>query len=239
MRVPRGSADLQAPVKYGDKRCLPRAISWRPSWVASPPRARPVAAGRLGDAPGRGPVSGGLFLGLARGRQQPDGVPVVHHRPRPAVGVDREGPQGTGSARRFGAAAADGGPLRLRDWRVRGAGADRTLEMDFASPLTGDLEVLLKLAAKAPLPPSFVLPLPSPQGRPIRDKGAYLAYRVQGLEVERVNPLGVTGIRPEEFALFWPASSDPNDVWSRPTRTRWPTPRRSCAKTTTIRRSSA
>ncbi len=88
--------------------------------------------------------------------------------------------------------------------------------MNFASPLTGDLEVLLELAPRAPLPTSFVLPLPAPQGRPIREKGAYLAYRVRGLEVERVNPLGVTGIRPEEFAPFWPAASRPDDVWSRP-----------------------
>ena len=240
MRVPRGSADLQAPVKYGAQKVSAEGdfLEAELGRVSAPVRVRWLPEGwatRQGEVQYREAYFWDLrvdassltaFLSY-----------TIAHGPRSAltVKVPKELEVLGVSARR----PRDGGPLRLRDWRVRGAGADRALEMDFASPLTGDLEVLLKLAPKAPLPPSFVLPLPSPQGRPIRDKGAYLAYRVQGLEVERVNPLGVTGIRPEEFALFWPASSDPNDVWSRPTRTRWPTPRRSCAKTTTIRRSSA
>ena len=82
--------------------------------------------------------------------------------------------------------------------------------MNFTAPVTGDLEVLIDLAPRGPLPASFVLPLPSPEGTPLRDKGAYLAYRTQGLDVERVNPFGVTGVPPEEFAPFWPAASRPD-----------------------------
>ena len=104
----------------------------------------------------------------------------------------------------------DGDPIRLRDWQAVGAGAERALQLNFASPVTGELEVLLDLAPRAPLAASFLLPLPAPQGRPVREKGAYLAYRAQGLEVERVNQLGLTGVRPEEFAPFWPASSRPD-----------------------------
>ena len=74
--------------------------------------------------------------------------------------------------------------------------------------------MLLEMAPRSPWPPSFVLPLPAPilppsplTGKPSRPTASFLAYRTDGLEVERVNPVGVTGIRPEEFAPFWPRSS--------------------------------
>jgi hypothetical protein len=67
------------------------------------------------------------------------------------------------------------------------------------------------------LPPTFALPLPSPilppspqTGKPGRAIASFLAYRTDGLVVDRVNPVGVTGIRPEQFAPFWPKSSWPD-----------------------------
>ncbi len=125
MHVPRGSADLQAAREIWRTKGISRGLfSGGRSWAACPPRkARPLAAGRLGGAPGRGPVSGSLFLGLARGRQQPDGVPVVHHRGRAAGGVDGESSQGTGGARRVGAAAARRRPPPPA--RLAGAGRRR------------------------------------------------------------------------------------------------------------------
>jgi hypothetical protein len=117
----------------------------------------------------------------------------------------------------------DSTPLRLRDWRVGGAGPARALQMDFASPVSGDLEVRLEMAPRSPWPPSFVLPLPSPilpaptlpqpsgeAAKPGRATASFLAYRTDDLEVDRVDPVGITGIRPEEFAPFWPRSSWPD-----------------------------
>ena len=211
MRVPRGSADLQAPVKYGAQKVSAEGdfLEAELGRVSAPVRVRWLPEGwatRQGEVEYREAYFWDLRV---------DGSGLTAFLSYTIAGGSRSAltvkvPEGLEvldvSARR----PRDGGPLRLRDWRVRGAGAGRALEMDFASPLTGNLEVLLGLAPREPLPPSFVLPLPAPQGRPIRDKGAYLAYRVQGLDVERVNPLGVTGIRPEDFAPFWPASSRPD-----------------------------
>ena len=111
-------------------------------------------------------------------------------------------------------------PLRLRDWKVVGVGPARTLQMEFASPVSGDLEMLLEMAPRSPWPPLFVLPLPTPilpaspqTGKSGRATASFLAYRTNDLEVERINPVGVTGVRPEEFAPFWPRSSWPD---SRP-----------------------
>jgi hypothetical protein len=117
----------------------------------------------------------------------------------------------------------DATALRLRNWKVTGAGPARTLQMEFASPVSGDIEVLLEMAPRSPWPPSFVLPLPSPilpsptlpqpsgegreGGKPGRATASFLAYRTDGLEVERVNPVGVTGVDPEQFAPFWAKSS--------------------------------
>ncbi len=110
--------------------------------------------------------------------------------------------------------------LRLRNWKVAGAGPVRMLQMEFASPVSGNLDMLVEMAPRAPWPASFVLPLPAPvlppspqTGKPGRASGSFLAYRTDGLEVDRVNPVGVTGIRPDEFAPFWSRSSWPD---SRP-----------------------
>ena len=119
---PAGRPTCKPSVKYGAQKVSAEGdfLEAELGRVSAPVHC-PVAAGRLGGAPGRGAVSGSLFLGPARGRQPPDGVPVVRASRRLADGAGGEGPPGTGSARRGGAPAAlDGGPLRLRDWQVRG-----------------------------------------------------------------------------------------------------------------------
>ena len=211
MRVPRGSAYLQALAKYGLQKVSPEGdfLEVELGRIAAPVHVRWLPeswAKRQGEVQYREAYlwdlrteASSLTAFLSYGVTQGSVTSLAVKAPPELEVVSVE-------ARR----ADDGVLLRLRDWQVGGAGADRALLMNFAAPITGNLEVLLELAPRAPLPASFVLPLPVPQGRPIRDKGAYLAYRTRGLEVERVNPLGVTGIRPEEFAPFWPASSRPD-----------------------------
>ncbi len=149
----------------------------------------------------------------------------------------------------------DGTLVRLSDWTVAGSGAGRTLSLDFPAPVSGEIDVTLDLAPRAPWAASFVLPLPSPvlpagpAGLPVvgagaagllgaplgqgpllaasalmlektgpeggrfgRPKASFLAYRTRGLTVERVNPVGVTGIPYpfEDFAPFWPAATRPD-----------------------------
>ena len=211
LRVPRGSAHLQATVKYGAQKvsaegdyleaelgrvAAPIRLRWAPEgWAARPGEVRfkeaylwdlRVDASRL-TAFLSYTISGGSRAELAV--KVPEELEVF--------GVEAGRPR-------------DAGPVRLRDWQVRGSGKERALQLNFTAPVTGDLEVLIDLAPRRPLPASFVLPLPSPQGTPLRDKGAYLAYRTRGLDVERVNPFGVTGVPPEEFAPFWPAASRPD-----------------------------
>jgi hypothetical protein len=94
---------------------------------------------------------------------------------------------------------------RLRERRLE----DRRLRLLFATPVAGSLDVLLELTPRAPLPPKLVLPLPVPQGTPLPGD-SYLAYRLQGLEARRGQLLGVTGIRPEDFAPFWPSALRPH-----------------------------
>jgi hypothetical protein len=97
-------------------------------------------------------------------------------------------------------------PLRLRD---RPVDPERRLHLMFTAPIAGDVDVLLELTPRAPLPAKLVLPLPMPQGAP-PSGDAYLAYSLQGLEARRGKLLSVTGIRPEEFAPFWPSASRPS-----------------------------
>jgi hypothetical protein len=100
------------------------------------------------------------------------------------------------------------GTVRLRDWKVDPNADARAVELRFASPVRGEVQVQLDLAPAAPLAATVTLPLPTPQGTP-RGEG-YLAYRVQGLEATRTNWLRVRGGLPlADFAPFWPAASRP------------------------------
>jgi hypothetical protein len=100
--------------------------------------------------------------------------------------------------------------VRLRDWRVEGAGTGRALKLDFQGPASGEFEVTLELVPRTPLAATVTLPLPTPQGTPLPGS-SFLAYRTQGLEAHDVpgGRLRVTGINAADFAPFWRAPSRP------------------------------
>jgi hypothetical protein len=108
---------------------------------------------------------------------------------------------------------AAGGPadsiVRLADWSITGASTSRVLKLDFPGPVAGAVEVMLELVPRAPWASGGLLPIPRPHGQPASQALSYLAYRAQGLEAARTNFLRLTGIRNDEFAPFWPASSRP------------------------------
>src|SRR5262249_57361708 len=103
-----------------------------------------------------------------------------------------------------------GGAVRLRDWRVEGAGTGRALKLEFQGPASGEFEVTLELVPRTPLAATVTLPLPTPQGSPL-PRGSFLAYRTQGLEAHDVpgGRLRVTGINAADFAPFWRAPPPP------------------------------
>jgi hypothetical protein len=214
VRLPKGSAHTQAAVKYGAQKISnadpptlevelgrvlsPLHVRWVPeAWIDKKPevQVREAYLWDLGADSSR--LTALLSCGIAPGAA-----------PSLAVRLPEELEALSAEARR----SRDGAPVRLRDLRMSGAGANRTLTLEFASPVSGDIDVALELSPRAPWPPSFVLPLPAPvlppspqTGKPPRPKGSFLAYRTHGLEVERVNPVGVTGVPAEQFAPFWPA----------------------------------
>lgn len=102
-------------------------------------------------------------------------------------------------------------PVRLEDVRTDTVPGGRRLRLKLAGPVFGDLDVLLELLPRSALPAILTLPLPVPLGEHFPDD-SYLAYRAWGLDA-RPRPghlLRVTGIRAQDFAPFWPASSRPD-----------------------------
>ena len=93
----------------------------------------------------------------------------------------------------------------------------RPLRLDFRTPVSGRVELLLVLwprgnlfSPEAPAAGSrqatVTLPLPRPHGEPVRD-GGFVAYRLAGLEAQLVQPLRVVGVEPRDFpAFFWQAA---------------------------------
>jgi hypothetical protein len=103
---------------------------------------------------------------------------------------------------------APGPAVRLKDYRVEGAGGGRLLRLEFAAPVAGAFDVLLELVPRGPLPAKLTLPVPEPQAEPLPGDH-HLAYRTQGIEAVAEDLQRVTGIEPAEFAPFWPDSSRP------------------------------
>ncbi|MFO0879014.1 MAG: hypothetical protein U0840_16850 [Gemmataceae bacterium] len=100
-------------------------------------------------------------------------------------------------------------PVRLSDWTLQGTGPNRTIRLEFPFPVSGPVEVTLELVPMAPWGGNVLLPLPRPHGEPEPRSAGYLGYRHQSVEVVRTNWLRLTGIRPVEFAPFWPTGSRP------------------------------
>jgi hypothetical protein len=104
--------------------------------------------------------------------------------------------------------ASDNGP-RLLDWRVVGSGEKRVLRLEFPSPVSGEVPILLELVPRAPLPSEVTLPLPTPGGQRLAE-GSFLAYSASGLETRVLQSLRVTGTEPAKFAAFWPVTVRPD-----------------------------
>ena len=220
LRLPKGSAYIQALVKYGVQKRAddgdPYSLDVELGRIAAPLHLRWVPEDPNGGSARRPEVrlqeaylwdlrlpSSSLTAFLSY-TISPEGTPSLSVKVPAALDVL------TVAARR----SHDSTPLRLRNWTVVGAGSARTLKMEFGYPISGNIEILLEMAPRSPWPASFVLPLPAPilppsprTGKPSRPTASFLAYRTDGLEVDRVNAVGITGIRPEEFAPFWPRAS--------------------------------
>jgi hypothetical protein len=102
-----------------------------------------------------------------------------------------------------------GDPVRLRDWRVSGAGPARVLELALASPATGAFQILLTLAPATPLETNMTLPLPAPRGH-VSAERSHVAYRARGLTVALEGTRWLTGGPAEAFAPFWSESNRPD-----------------------------
>ncbi len=223
LRLPKGSAYIQALVKYGFQKPAadgdPNSLDVELGRVAAPLHLRWVPENSDPGKPRLPEVKlkeaylwdlrldASSLTALLSYTISPEGTVLL------GVKIPTELEVLTVAARR----PHDATPLRLRNWKIVGAGPARTLQMDFATPVSGDIEMLLEMAPRSPWSTSFILPLPSPilppspqTGKTGRATASFLAYRTDDLEVERVNPVGVTGVRPEQFAPFWPRSSWPD-----------------------------
>ncbi len=109
----------------------------------------------------------------------------------------------------FGELKALVDPIRLTNWATQNDGEERTVRLDFPVPVSGEIEITLELVPTGPWGASVLLPLPRPRGEPDPKIPGYLAYRHQGLRVERTNWFRLSGLKPAEFAPFWTGSTRP------------------------------
>jgi hypothetical protein len=221
-RVGAGSLHLQALVKHGSQRVVPKAgglqlevdlgavlapVHLRWYQEGKPPRAPRVEfqEAYLWDLR---PDASSLTA-LVRYHVS-DGAITRLHLDLPAnlelraAQARRPTPSGPAGAR----PAADTG-VRLSDWTVYGAPSSRVAQLDFPGPVAGVIEVTLELVPRGPWSGGVLLPVPRPHGQPAAGALGYLAYRAQGLEATRTNFLRLTGIRNDEFAPFWPTATRP------------------------------
>jgi hypothetical protein len=96
-------------------------------------------------------------------------------------------------------------PVRLRQWGV-GFDADnktRLLRLEFATPISGEVDVSLDLVPRKTWGANSILPWPKPRGRPVPKTSGYLAFRASGLEVNRSRSQQLTATHAAMFAPFW------------------------------------
>ena len=111
-------------------------------------------------------------------------------------------------ARRPDEGTAPPDAVRLSDWSISGASSSRVVQLEFPGPVSGAVEVTLEMVPRVPWAGPLLLPIPRPHGEAAKAL-SYLAYRAQGLQAARTDFLRLRGIRNDEFAPFWPASSRP------------------------------
>ena len=121
--VPRGSAYLQAAVKYGAQKVSAEGdyLEAELGRVAAPVRLR-WAPGKLGGAAGRGALQRGVLVGPARRRLPLNRLPVLHGRRRGVAELAVKAPEELEVLGVEAGRPRDAGPVRLRDWQVRGSG---------------------------------------------------------------------------------------------------------------------
>jgi hypothetical protein len=221
---------------------VPLHLRWR-STVAAPPGkagARPIIRFReayLWDLGGRGhSLLGVLRFQVESGSTArlsvdvPRGLLVsrVEARQPAPLTPPPTGERGRGEGE---PPPGDGPPaVRLREWRLtpaqQGPKGKRRLDLEFHTPVSGEVQVLLVLypsdgmfdspmparpvgGRPTRVPATVTLPLPRPHGEPVAKEG-YLAYRLHGFDAQRIQPLRIIGIEVKDFpSFFWQAAGRP------------------------------
>jgi hypothetical protein len=104
-------------------------------------------------------------------------------------------------------------PIRLKDWRLRGKGGERRLEVEFQGPVSGEVQLTLHLAPRGPLQARDTLPLPAP--RQTQSNQRLVACQVSGLEAFISEHAGFVAMDPRDFARLWKAAGkvEPRASW--------------------------
>lgn len=208
-RIPAGAVASQVLVKYGaqwttrdgggerleaDLGALPRPVHLH--W--SQPSAAPIVAYQAAYLWQLG-VEGNHLTATLRYQVRQGAVKTLQ------LDLPDDLEVGSASAQRTPSAAPLSWQMRfsLRDWQVRRIDGKRRLFLEFPCPLSGDLQVTLRLLPRGPLSAKASLPLPQPHG--VRAVGShYLATRTDvGLNAQRETSKYLTRIPAEEFAADW------------------------------------
>jgi hypothetical protein len=111
-------------------------------------------------------------------------------------------------------------PLRLRSWQVADVENRRRLEVSFARPVRGDIELELRLLNRSPAGTALDLAVPAPVMPIDYAKSEHLlAYQLEHMEVRGLELHQATRTEPARFRQFRGASSktggnEPRDVFS-------------------------
>jgi hypothetical protein len=100
---------------------------------------------------------------------------------------------------KVGAGAAKSG-VRLKSWQVVGADGGRHLEMEFQTPVSGEVPIVVQAAPRVPPGPTESLPIPIPKAAKL-DVG-YLAIQLTDIDA-RIQAQGLTVHDREQFARPW------------------------------------
>lgn len=98
-------------------------------------------------------------------------------------------------------AAGNAAPPRLKDWQLRETDGRRQVDVEFQTPVSGDVRLLAQFVPRFALPAVFLLPVPRPHDRSV-DNGL-IAYRVEDVEASVASHQGVARFSADEFARLW------------------------------------
>jgi hypothetical protein len=108
----------------------------------------------------------------------------------------------------------DGSGPRLRGWQMVEAPGERSLRLEFASPVSGDVPVSLDLVPKEPLPAALTLSAPRPRGQRLTGENSFsfIGYRARGLDAQPLEQRNVIKQETVLFSAFWPEALRPDPV---------------------------